>query len=66
MKSRQLNVGPDHLSRLESGEEPASLEDQLPETQLFSIQVIDDHFKDIVDFFTTSTASADYSAKQKK
>ena len=30
VKPRRLNVGPDHLSRLESGEEPTDLEDNLP------------------------------------
>ena len=29
VKPRWLNVGPDHLSRIESGEEPTSLEDNL-------------------------------------
>ena len=28
---RRLNAGPDHLSRLESGEEPTNLEDNLPD-----------------------------------
>ena len=31
VKPGRLNVGPDHLSRLESGEEPVSLEDCLPD-----------------------------------
>ena len=30
IKPRRLNVGPDHLSRLELGEEPIDLEDNLP------------------------------------
>ena len=32
-----MNVGPDHLSRIESGEEPNSLQDNLPDVQLFAI-----------------------------
>ena len=31
-KLGRLNTGPDHLSRLESGEEPTSLEDSLLDT----------------------------------
>ena len=31
VKLGRLNVGPDHLSRLESGEEPTNLEDSLPD-----------------------------------
>ena len=42
VKLGRLNVGPDHLSRLESGEEPISLEECLPNVQLFSIQIVDD------------------------
>jgi len=42
VKLGKLNVGPNHLSRLESGEEPISLEDFLPDAQLFSIQIVDD------------------------
>ena len=32
-----LNARPDHLSRLEIGEEPTSLEDNLPDAQLFLV-----------------------------
>jgi len=42
VKLGRLNAGPNHLSRLESGEEPISLEDCLPNVQLFSIQIVDD------------------------
>jgi hypothetical protein len=31
VKLRRMNKGPDHLSRLEHGEEPTSLEDTLPD-----------------------------------
>jgi hypothetical protein len=30
-----LNAGPNHLSRITNGEEPSSLEDNLPDAQLF-------------------------------
>ena len=42
VKPGRLNTGPDHLSKLESGEEPITLEDCLPDAQLFSIQIVDD------------------------
>ena len=61
MKPGRLNVGPDHLSRLESGEEPTSLEDSLLDAQLFSIQITNNYFKDIIDFLTTGTVPAEYS-----
>ena len=37
VKPERLNLGPDHLSRLESGEEPTSLDESLPNAQLFAI-----------------------------
>ena len=66
VKLGRLNVGPDHLSRLESGEEPTSLEDNLPDAQLFSVQITNDYFKDIIEFLTIGTTLAEYNVKQKK
>ena len=63
MKLGRLNVGPDHLSRLESGEEPNSLEDHLPDAQLFAIQIAYDYFKDIIEFLTMGTAPKEYIVK---
>jgi hypothetical protein len=48
VKPGRMNKGSDHLSRLEHGEEPTSLEDTLPDAQLLVIRNIDDHFTDIV------------------
>ena len=61
MKLGRLNAGPDHLSRLESGEEPTSLEDCLPDAQLFSIQIVHDQFQDIIHFLTTGTMLESYT-----
>jgi hypothetical protein len=48
IKTGRMNKGPNHLSRLEHGEEPTSLEDTLPDAQLLVIINIDDHFAEIV------------------
>jgi hypothetical protein len=48
VKPRRMKKGPDHLSRLEHGKEPTSLEDTLSDAQLLAIRKIDDHFPDIV------------------
>lgn len=48
VKPGRLNVGLDHLPKIETGEEPTSLEDNLPNAQLFEIKFIDDHFVDII------------------
>ena len=66
MKTRRLNARLDHLSRLELGEEPNSLEDHLLDVQLFAIQITDDYFMDIIEFFTKGIAPIEYSVKQKK
>jgi hypothetical protein len=47
-KPGRMNKGPDHLSRLEHGEEPTSLEDTLPDVQFLAIKIFDDHFIEIV------------------
>jgi len=48
VKPSKLNVGPDHLSILELGEEGGSLDDNPPDAQLFSIRMVDHHFGDII------------------
>ena len=40
----RLNVGPYHLLRIESGEKPNNLEDNLPDARLFSIDVVNKEF----------------------
>ena len=49
----RLNSELDHLSRLESGEEPTSIDDSLPNAKSFAVKMIDDHYKDIVHILTT-------------
>ena len=48
VKPGRMNKGPDHLSRLEHGEEPTSLEDTLLDAQFLAIRKNDDHFAEIV------------------
>jgi hypothetical protein len=47
-KPRRMNKGPNHLLRLEHGEEPTNLEDTLPDAQLLTIRKIDDHLVESV------------------
>lgn len=62
----RLNAGPDHLSRIEIGEEPTSLEEGLRDAQHFFVCIVDGHFEDIIHFLTTGTAPKEYSVQQKK
>jgi hypothetical protein len=53
VKPGRMNKGPDHLSRLEHGEEPASLGDTLPDAQLLAIKRVDYHFSKRVQLLST-------------
>ena len=66
VKPGRMNKGPNHLSRLEHGEEPTSLEDALPDAQLLSIRNIDDHFREIVQFLSTRMTPSEYTIPHKK
>ena len=66
VKPGRLNAGPDHLPRIDSGEEPSNLEDNLPDAQLFSIQVADEYYADIIQFLTTGLAPSEFTKQQKK
>ena len=61
LKLRHLNAGLDHLSRIETGEEPTNLEEGLPDAQLYAVRITDSHFKDIIDFLTIETVPQGYS-----
>ena len=61
VKPRRLNTGLDHLSRIEIGEEPTSLEEGLPNTQFFIVCIANGHFEDILHFLTTGTVLEGYS-----
>ncbi len=47
VKLGRLNMGRDHLSCIEIGEEPTNLEEGLPNMQLFAMHVADGNFEDI-------------------
>ena len=56
-------LGLDHSLHIEIGKEPTSLEEGLPDAQLFSVCVADGHFKDIIHFLTTWTTLKEYSVQ---
>jgi hypothetical protein len=66
VKLGRMNKGPDHLSRLEHGEEPTSLDDTLQDAQFLAIRKVDDHFPKIVQFLSTGMAPLEYTIIQKK
>ena len=66
VKPGRLKAEPDHLSRIDSGEEPSNLEDNLPDAQLFSIQITDEYYADIIHFLTTGRAPEEFTKHQKR
>ena len=53
VKPGRLNVVPYHLSRITNGEEKNILEDTFHDAQLFSVQIVDEYFSNIIEFFST-------------
>lgn len=48
VKPGRLNVGLDHLSRIENEEEPININEGLPDAQLFAVRDVDENFVDII------------------
>ena len=63
VKPGRLNERLDHLSHIETGEEPTNLEEELPDAQLFVVCVADNHFEDIIHFLTTRTTPKGYMSQ---
>jgi hypothetical protein len=66
VKPGRMNTGPDHLSQLEHGEEPNSLEDTLPYAQLLAIRKVDDQFSELVQYLSTGMAPREKIVIHKK
>ena len=66
MNPSRLNVGLDHLSRIETCEEPTNIEDDLPDVQLFRINMVDEYYDQIIQFFPTGTTTKDLTTSEKK
>jgi len=66
VKPGRLNARPDHLSWIKIGEKSNNLEEELPDVQLFTVHVADDHFLDIIHFLTTRMEPEGYTSQKKK
>lgn len=66
MRPRKANVGPDHLSRIESGDDPTRIDDDLPDAQLFRVEVILAELEEIRQYLEEGKAPEHYSEKKKK
>ena len=52
VKPGKLNVGADHPSRITNGEEPTNLKDNFPDADLFSVQITNEYFTDIIEYLS--------------
>ena len=66
VKPGKLNVGHDHLSRVTNGEEPTNLEGNFPNAKLFSVQVVDEYFIDIIKYLSKGIVPQEFIIAQKK
>ena len=62
----KLNVGPDHLSRIDIGEEPIGVEDNLPNAHLFRIEVVPIDLEEIAQILEDGQAPEGMSTKKKQ
>ena len=66
MKPGQLNSSLDHLSRIETEEEPTNIDDEFPDVQLFFVDIADDHYAPIIQFLATGVSLKNLLTSQKK
>jgi hypothetical protein len=66
VKPGKLNTRLNHMSRITNGEEPMNLEDNFPDAQLFSVQIVDEYFADIIQYLSTRTVPHEFNIAQKK
>ena len=61
VKPRRLNASPYHILRLETGEDPISLDDNIPSARFFAVKMVDNYYANIVYFLATGSASEGFS-----
>ena len=53
VKLGRLNVGPDHLCKVNIGEESTNIEEGLPDVKFFAIKFVNEQFLDTFQFLST-------------
>ena len=56
MKPVRLNAGLNHLSRIETGDEPTNIKEGFPYAQLFRVNMVDDYYDQILHFLVMGVA----------
>jgi hypothetical protein len=65
IKPGRCNVGPDHLSILESGESGGAVDNQLPNEYMFWVEAIPEYLEYIVLFLSIGAFLETYSTTHK-
>ena len=60
----KANVGPDHLSRVKSSEDPTRIDDDLPDAHLFRVKAILAEFEEIGQYLQERKAPDHYTEKK--
>jgi hypothetical protein len=66
VKLGKYNVGLYHLSRIETGEVAKSLGEELPDAQLFRVEVVPNQLAEIMEFLMTSQDPTGYTLAQRR
>ena len=66
VRPRKLNVGLDHLSRIDIGEEPTGVEDDLPDAHLFRIEAVPAKLEETAQFLENGQPPKGMSTKKNK
>ena len=66
MRPGKLNVGPNHLSRIDTGEELTGVKDDLLDAHLFRIEVVLAELEEIAQFLEDGQAPEGMSTKKKQ
>jgi hypothetical protein len=66
VKPGKLNARLDQLSRITNGEETTNLEKNFHDAQLFSVQIADKYFADIIELLRKRVVSKESSTTHKK
>ena len=66
MRRRKLNFGLDHLSRIDTREEPTRVEDNLPDAHIFRIESVPIELEEIAQFLEDGQAPEGMSMNKKQ
>jgi hypothetical protein len=61
-----LNARTDHFPRVTNCEEPTNLEDTFLDAHLFSVQIVDYYFSEIIEYLSIGSVPQEFNTTQRK